>query len=471
MTYDVDIAVIGGGPAGLAAADSAKKAGVENILIIERDFRLGGILNQCIHNGFGLHTFREELTGPEYADRYIKRIREDGIGYMLDTMVTDLSVNPDGSKTVTAMNRSEGIVKINAKAVILSMGCRERARGSMNTPGFRGAGIYSAGTAQLFVNINGVMPGRQVVIVGSGDIGLIMARRMTLEGAKVKMVVEIMPHSGGLKRNIVQCLKDYDIPLKLSHTVTGIRGKKRVEGVYVSRVDENLRPVEGSGEYVECDTVLYSVGLIPENEITLKMGARLDERSNAPIVGSDLQIGESGVFACGNVLHVHDIVDHVTEESVNAGENAASFVLYGKTADGAKGIVESAEKNVYRPGVDEDKMTCTRCPNGCLLSVKKAQDGTLEVTGNLCPRGEAYAISEFTAPMRTLTTTVRVKNGTTKALPVKSSMDIPKEKMLECIQALKDVEVTAPKKVGDVIVEKIAGTDADIIATGSVDDV
>ncbi|MBQ7464491.1 MAG: FAD-dependent oxidoreductase [Lachnospiraceae bacterium] len=471
MTYDVDIAVIGGGPAGLAAADSAKKAGVKNILILERDFRLGGILNQCIHNGFGLHTFKEELTGPEYADRYIKKIREDGVDYMLDTMVTDLKLNDDGSKTVTAMNRTEGIIKVNAKAVILSMGCRERARGSMNTPGFRGAGIYSAGTAQLFVNINGKMPGRQVVIVGSGDIGLIMARRMTLEGAKVKMVVEIMPHSGGLKRNIVQCLQDFGIPLRLSHTVTDIRGGKRVEGVVVSRVDDDLRPVEGSEEYVECDTVLYSVGLIPENEITLKMGAKLDERTNAPLVGDDLQIDSSGVFACGNVLHVHDIVDHVTEEAVNAGENAASFVLYGKVSKGAKGLVESAEKNVYVPGVDEDKMTCVRCPNGCLLSVEKGTDGTLKVTGNLCPRGEAYAVSEFTAPMRTLTTTVRVKNGTTKALPVKTSADIPKEKLLECIRALTDVEVAAPKRTGDIIVKNIADTGSDIIATGSVDNV
>ncbi len=468
MMHKCDIAVIGGGPAGLAAACAASEAGVKKIIILERDFRLGGILNQCIHNGFGLHTFREELTGPEYAERYIKKTLNKGIEYMLDTMVTDLEIKDDKCKIITAMNRDEGIVKVEAAAVILAMGCRERARGAMNTPGYRGAGIFSAGTAQLYVNIHGRMPGRKVVIVGSGDIGLIMARRMTLEGAEVKMVVEIMPHSGGLKRNIVQCLNDYDIPLKLSHTVTDIRGKDRVEGVTVCKVDKDLKPIKGSEEYVECDTLLYSVGLIPENEISQKAGVMIDERSNAPVVNKALEIEGSGVFACGNVLHVHDIVDHVTEEAVNAGNNAASYILKGKFPEDAKGIVESAEKNVYKPGVDEDKMTCIKCPNGCMLKVERTESGEIRVSGNRCPKGEAYAIGEYTAPVRCLTSTVRINNARIEALPVKTSSDIPKEKIKECIEALKDIEVSAPKKAGDVIVRDIAGTGADIIATGSV---
>ena len=317
-----DIVIIGGGPAGLAAAVSAKKNGVERILILERDKELGGILNQCIHNGFGLHTFQEELTGPEYADRFIRQVKELDIAYKLNTMVMDIS--PD--KTVTAMNREDGLFDVQAKAVILAMGCRERARGALNIPGFRPAGIYSAGTAQRLVNMEGYMPGREVVILGSGDIGLIMARRMTLEGAKVKVVAELMPYSGGLKRNIVQCLDDYGIPLKLSHTVIDIKGKERVEGVTLAEVDGSGKPIPGTEEFYSCDTLLLSVGLIPENEISGNMGVEMNHVTSGPKVNESLETNIKGVFACGNVLHVHDLVDFVSEEAAAAGKNAAAYV-------------------------------------------------------------------------------------------------------------------------------------------------
>ena len=317
-----DIVIIGGGPAGLAAAVSAKKNGVDRILILERDKELGGILNQCIHNGFGLHTFQEELTGPEYADRFIRQVKELDIPYKLNTMVMDISEE----KVVTAMNREDGLFEVQAKAVILAMGCRERARGALNIPGFRPAGIYSAGTAQRLVNMEGYMPGREVVILGSGDIGLIMARRMTLEGAKVKVVAELMPYSGGLKRNIVQCLDDYGIPLKLSHTVVDIKGKERVEGVTLAEVDGKGKPIPGTEEFYSCDTLLLSVGLIPENEISGKMGVEMNPVTSGSKVNESLETNRKGVFACGNVLHVHDLVDFVSEEAAAAGKNAADYV-------------------------------------------------------------------------------------------------------------------------------------------------
>lgn len=317
-----DIVIIGGGPAGLAAAVSARQSGIDSILILERDKELGGILNQCIHNGFGLHTFKEELTGPEYAQRFISQAKELDIEYRLNTMVLEVGAD----KTVTAMNREDGLFMIRAKAVILAMGCRERSRGALNIPGYRPAGIYSAGTAQRLVNMEGYMPGREVVILGSGDIGLIMARRMTLEGAKVKVVAELMPYSGGLKRNIVQCLDDYGIPLKLSHTVVDIKGKERVEGVTLAQVDEKSKPIPGTEEYYACDTLLLSVGLIPENEISRGMGVEMNPVTSGPKVNESLQTNLEGVFACGNVLHVHDLVDFVSEEAAAAGRNAAIYV-------------------------------------------------------------------------------------------------------------------------------------------------
>ena len=320
-----DIVIVGGGPAGLAAAVSAKKAGTDSILIIERDKELGGILNQCIHNGFGLHTFKEELTGPEYAYRFIEQVYDLGIEYKLDTMVMDISHD----KVVTAMNRTEGMFQIQAGAVILAMGCRERPRGALNIPGYRPAGIYSAGTAQRLVNMEGYMPGREVVILGSGDIGLIMARRMTFEGATVKVVAELMPFSGGLKRNIVQCLDDYGIPLKLSHTVVDIEGKERVKAVTIAEVGPDMKPIPGTEERYTCDTLLLSTGLIPENELSRGAGVEMNAVTSGPVVNEILETSIPGVFACGNVLHVHDLVDYVSEEATRAGENAAKYVQNG----------------------------------------------------------------------------------------------------------------------------------------------
>ncbi|MBQ6636561.1 MAG: FAD-dependent oxidoreductase [Lachnospiraceae bacterium] len=320
-----DIVIVGGGPAGLAAAVAAKKAGTDSILIIERDKELGGILNQCIHNGFGLHTFKEELTGPEYAYRFIEQVYDLGIEYKLDTMVMDISRD----KVVTAMNREEGMFQIQASAVILAMGCRERPRGALNIPGYRPAGIYSAGTAQRLVNMEGYMPGREVVILGSGDIGLIMARRMTFEGAIVKVVAELMPFSGGLKRNIVQCLDDYGIPLKLSHTIVDIEGKERVTAVTIAQVGPDMKPIPGTEERYTCDTLLLSTGLIPENELSRGAGVEMNAVTSGPIVNEILETSIPGVFACGNVLHVHDLVDYVSEEATRAGTNAAKYVQGG----------------------------------------------------------------------------------------------------------------------------------------------
>lgn len=320
MRYD--LVVIGGGPGGLAAAIEARNNGVENILVIERDKELGGILQQCIHNGFGLHEFKEELTGPEYAERFIKKLKEKNIEYKLDTMV--LEVTPE--KIVHAINTVDGYMMIEAKAIVLAMGCRERTRGAISIPGERPAGVFTAGTAQRFINMEGYMVGKKVLILGSGDIGLIMARRMTLEGAEVQAVVELMPFSGGLARNIAQCLNDYNIPLYLSHTVVDIKGKERVEGVTIAKVDENRRPIPSTEIEYECDTLLLSVGLIPENDISRKTGIVIDRRTSGPVVNEMMETSIPGIFACGNVVHVHDLVDFVSAEARKAGKAAAKFV-------------------------------------------------------------------------------------------------------------------------------------------------
>jgi len=381
----VDILIVGAGPAGLAAAIAAKESGVDSILVLERESEAGGILRQCIHNGFGLHRFKEELTGPEYAKRDVDRAAELGIEIRCATTV--LSVSPD--RTVTCVSAEKGLSIIQAGAVILAMGCRERPRGALCTPGTRCAGIYSAGTAQRFVNLEGYMPGKRVVILGSGDIGLIMARRMTLQGAKVLACVEIMPYSSGLNRNIVQCLQDYDIPLYLSHTVTDIHGRERLEGVTVSRVDEKRNPIPGTEIHFDCDTLLLSCGLIPENELSQGAGVPLSPATSGAVVDENLETGVPGIFACGNVLHVHDLVDHVSAESFRAGAAAAAFVRgqkqtedYLKVADGegVRGTVpqkihRGAQQNVdlmFRPtGVFRNSAAVVEC-GGRELARKKA---------------------------------------------------------------------------------------------------
>lgn len=336
-----DLVVVGGGPAGMAAALAAHEEGIEKIIVLERADTLGGILEQCIHTGFGLHYFGEELSGPEYAGRFIEELYKTDIDVKVDTMVLDISAD----NVVTAVNNFDGLLSIQAKAVVLAMGCRERPRGALSIAGSRASGIMTAGTAQKYVNLDGYMPGKTVVILGSGDIGLIMARRMTLEGAKVKAVCELMPYSGGLTRNIVQCLEDFGIPLRLSCTVVATHGKERLEGVTVANVDEHLKPIPGTEEYIPCDTLMLSVGLIPENELSKNAGIQLDTVTNGPVVDEYRETSHKGVFACGNVLQVHDLVDFVTEESKLAGKGAAKFIKGEKADDG---VVHTKGENGVR---------------------------------------------------------------------------------------------------------------------------
>lgn len=453
----------------MSAAVSAKEAGASDVVIIEREPRLSGILQQCIHNGFGLHKFKEELTGPEYGERYEEMVKNHGITVLTETMAVDIT--PE--KRVTAVSRKRGYFHIDAKAVVLAMGCREKPRGALSIPGTRPAGVFTAGTAQKLVNIKGYMPGKKIVILGSGDIGLIMARRMTLEGAEVKAVCEIMEDSGGLTRNIVQCLQDFEIPLLLRHTVVEIHGKKRVEGVTVARVDENLRPVEGTEEYIECDTLMLSVGLIPENELSKKAGVLIDPKTRGPVVDENRQTMVPGIFACGNVVKVHELVDFVSDEGEIAGRSAGLYAQGKSVCDGnlsqeslrgGRTSQPQQKKGVKNLSAEEGKghtVICTICPMGCKIQV----DSDFNVTGNTCKRGERYAIQEVTAPERTLTTTMYASKGI--AVPVKTDRPVPREKLFECMKAINCKTLMLPIKAGDIIIENIEDTGANVVAERS----
>ena len=459
---EADVVIIGGGPAGMSAAIAAHKAGIDKIIIVERDKALGGILQQCIHNGFGLHRFGEELTGPEYAERDSDTILESNIEVLLDTMVIDLN----DKKIVTCVNEKEGEFSIEAKAIVLAMGCRERTRGALTIPGERPAGVITAGTAQKFVNIKGYTPGREIVILGSGDIGLIMARRMTLEGAKVKMVCELAEDSGGLTRNIVQCLKDFDIPLKLHHTVTNIHGRERVEGVTICKVDDDLKPITGTEEYVSCDTLMLSVGLIPENELSKNAGVAIDGKTKGPILDEKRQTSIPGIFACGNVVKVHELVDYVSLEGEIAGRNAALYAL-GKSCEenGKEKKHISEKKGVKYISTNENIVICTVCPVGCEIEVTlpKHDKEDFIVEGNSCIRGKNYAIKEIRNPERTLTSIMIASDG--KMVPVKTDKPIPKEKMFECMKEINEKTLMLPISLGDIIIKNIGETGANLICT------
>lgn len=458
-----DVVVIGGGPGGLAAAKGAREAGAERVLLLERERQLGGILNQCIHDGFGLHRYKAMLTGPEYALLARTEAQEAGVRLRTGAMVTGLS----RSRIVTAVTRG-GVHTYMAGAVVLATGCRERTRGAIAIPGTRPAGVLTAGAAQRYVNMEGWLPGRRAVVLGSGDIGLIMARRMTLEGAKVLACVELMPRSRGLARNIVQCLRDYDIPLLLSHTVTDIRGRERVEQVVVSRVDGECRPIPGTEMIFDCDTLLLSVGLIPENELTRQAGIEMDPRTGGARVRENMETSLHGVFACGNAAHVHDLVDHVTTESQRAGAAAARYVLAGCVSEEAgEASFHQARSAALGDAGDVDGRTvlvCTVCPRGCRL-VADTSGGGFAVMGNGCSRGIDYARAEVTCPTRVVTSTVRCRGGAHPRCPVKTDRPVPKSMIPQVMAALDGICAAAPVHVGQVLLADVCGTGAAIVAT------
>lgn len=460
-----DLVIVGGGSAGMAAAVSAWDKGIRSILLLEKDSRLGGILQQCIHNGFGLHEFKEELSGPQYAYRFAEMLSDRKIDCRVNAMVLGISRNLQ----ITYSSEQDGYVTIQAKAVICATGCSERTRGNIAIPGTRPSGIMTAGLAQHYLNIDGYMVGRRIFILGSGDIGLIMARRLTLEGAKVLGVAEIMPFTSGLDRNIAQCLNDFNIPLYLHHTVREVIGKERVEKVVICPVDDKMQFVDGHDMTFEVDTLLLSVGLIPNNPLLEKIGVAMHPKSRGPVVDENLMTSVPGIFACGNSLFVHDLVDFVTREGRRAGENAARWIL-GELPTAAEADIPAMmpKPASTRTPVAPDEMVCIVCPRGCRIKASRAADGSVEVTGNTCPRGMEYARNEFSAPRRMLTSTVAVSGSEIKRLPVITSAPIPKERIFDVMAELTKVQITAPVAINQIIIPNVLGLGADIVSAGRI---
>jgi len=461
MLKQYDVVVIGGGPAGLAASISAKKEG-SNVCLIEREAKLGGILKQCIHDGFGIVRFKEKLSGPEYAQRFIDEFNSMEIEAYLLTFVTRIEKLEEGFRIVI-VNR-EGVNYLETKAIVLATGCRERTAKQVNIHGTRPSGVFTAGNAQNFMNLMGQKVAKKCVILGSGDIGLIMARRLTLEGSEVVGVYEAKAEPSGLTRNLAQCLNDFNIPLHLSTTVTRVFGAERVEGVEIAKVDSNMQPIKGTEEYIECDTLILSVGLIPENELAETLGVELG-KNNGPVCDSNFETNVKGVFSCGNSLHVYDLVDYVSESGEKAG-HAASLYVKGELPE-ATDLVEDkiTEKKALLP---EGKIICIVCPKGCEISIRKEGDEYI-TEGNTCKRGHDFAIQELTLPTRTICSTVRTEFKEKPVLPVRVSSEIPKDKIFDVMEEINKTVVTTKVKLGDVIIENVLGLGADVIATTNID--
>lgn len=485
----LDALIVGGGPAGLAAAEGLWNRGIRDILIVEREKHLGGILRQCIHDGFGLTRFGRTLSGPEYAQNYIDDVDRLKIPYITDAAVLNIS----SSRVVTVASR-KGMTEYEAKAVILAMGCRERTRGALAIPGERPAGVFTAGVAQAYINLYNRMPAREVIILGSGDVGMIMARRLTLEGAHVKGVFEIMPHPAGLPRNVEQCLNDYDIPLHLSHTVTKIHGRDRLTGVTISEVDSSLKPIPGTEREYSCDTLILSVGLIPENELSLGAGVRLDPRTGGAFVDRHYMTSVDGIFAAGNVLHVHDLADNVSLEAEEVSAYAAKYIREGALPactfpvefGGDERSRAGGSGDFKPPHADSPVMTreftCTLCPNGCLITVDfenadsadsgpgPAQGGPVikSVQGNLCPRGAEYARQEIVDPRRTVSTSILVEGGELPLTSVRLTAPIPKGRIMDAMAEIRRYKVKAPVKAGTVVIRDLLGLGSNVIVTKTV---